>query len=59
VRAWPKGHGDKKVGANYGPAIRAQPEAAQLGYNQILWLFGKNDLITEAGTMNVFIFFIC
>jgi len=58
VRAWPKGSGDKKIGSNYGPVIRAQMEATKTGYSQILWLFEKNheNYVTEVGTMNQFFF---
>ena len=47
VRAWPGGTGDSKVGGNYAPGIRPQIEVAKDGYQQILWLFGKNDNVTE------------
>ena len=56
VRAWPGGTGDSKVGGNYAPGIRPQIEVAKDGYQQILWLFGKTDQITEVGTMNFFAF---
>jgi len=60
VRAWPRGTGASKLGANYAPTVRAQQEAALQGYSQIMWLFpnaGDNeDYITEVGTMNQFIF---
>jgi branched-chain amino acid aminotransferase len=55
VRAWPGGVGDKKLGANYAPCIVPQQEAASRGFQQNLWLFGKEDYITEVGTMNLFI----
>ena len=55
VRAWPGGVGDKKIGANYSPCIVPQLEAASRGFQQNLWLFGEEDYITEAGTMNIFI----
>jgi branched-chain amino acid aminotransferase len=54
VRAWPGGTGDCKIGANYAPGIRPQVEVANDGYQQIMWLFGEKDHITEVGTMNVF-----
>lgn len=28
------------------------------GYNQVLWLFGEEQEITEVGTMNLFVFWI-
>ena len=55
VRAWPGGTGDAKIGANYGPCILPQMEAASRGYQQNLWLFGDDHKLTEVGTMNMFI----
>ena len=55
VRAWPGGFGFAKVGANYGPSLIAQGEARDRGYDQILWLFGKECLVTEAGASNFFV----
>jgi len=42
------------AGANYAPAIEPAVEAAKLGYQQVLWVFGDNSQITEAGMMNFF-----
>ncbi|KAJ3021293.1 branched-chain-amino-acid aminotransferase [Thoreauomyces humboldtii] len=56
VRAWPGGTGDAKVGGNYAPGIRPQIEVSKQGYQQNLWLFGKEEFITEVGTMNFFMF---
>lgn len=55
VRAWPGGVGDKKLGANYAPCIVPQLEAAKRGFHQNLWLFGKEEYVTEVGTMNMFV----
>ncbi|XP_047121507.1 branched-chain-amino-acid aminotransferase, cytosolic isoform X1 [Schistocerca piceifrons] len=55
TRAWPGGVGDKKVGSNYGPTLQVQAEAASRGMQQVLWLYGEEDYVTEVGTMNVFI----
>lgn len=55
VRAWPGGFGYAKVGANYGPSLVAQGEARALGYHQILWLFGDECFVTEAGASNLFV----
>lgn len=52
VRAWPGGTGAYKLGANYAPAFESQKEAASRGYNQNLWMIGKNQQICEAGIMN-------
>ncbi|RAR14763.1 branched-chain-amino-acid aminotransferase [Stemphylium lycopersici] len=54
-RAWPGGFGYAKVGANYGPSLVAQGEARKKGYHQILWLFGEDCTITEAGASNFFV----
>ncbi|KAK4055523.1 branched-chain-amino-acid transaminase bat2 [Microbotryomycetes sp. JL201] len=55
VRAWPGGCGTYKFGANYAPTVQVQQQAAALGYNQILWLFGPEHEITEVGMMNCFV----
>jgi branched-chain amino acid aminotransferase len=56
VRAWPGGTGDCKVGGNYAPTIAPQEDAAQRGFNQVLWLFGEEQEVTEVGTMNLFFY---
>jgi branched-chain amino acid aminotransferase len=58
VRAWPGGTGDSKLGANYAPGILPQIDVAKLGYQQILWMFGKEDYATEVGTMNFFCYWV-
>ena len=55
IRAWPGGFGYAKVGANYGPSLVAQQEAKARGFNQILWLFGPDSEVTEAGASNFFV----
>jgi branched-chain amino acid aminotransferase len=55
VRAWPGGFGYAKVGANYGPSLVAHAEARARGYDQVLWLFGKDCEVTEAGASNFFV----
>jgi branched-chain amino acid aminotransferase len=55
VRAWPGGTGDSKLGSNYGPTIYVQKKAAAEGFQQVLWLFGEDNLLTEAGTMNIMV----
>lgn len=55
IRAWPGGFGNAKVGANYGPSLLAQGEARARGYHQILWLFGEECFVTEAGGSNFFV----
>lgn len=58
VRAWPGGVGDRKVGSNYGPTIQIQKEATAQGVNQVLWLYGQDQQVTEAGTMNMFMLMV-
>ncbi|KAF9874229.1 branched-chain amino acid aminotransferase [Colletotrichum karsti] len=55
VRAWVGGFGHTKVGANYGPTVLATKHASSLGYKQILWLYGENGEVTEAGGSNFFV----
>lgn len=55
VRAWPGGTGEFKIGANYGPTLFPQKLAIQKGFQQILWLIGADQQITEIGSMNCFI----
>jgi branched-chain amino acid aminotransferase len=55
IRAWPGGFGYAKIGANYGPSLVAQRETQTAGYDQTLWLFGKEGVITEAGGSNFFV----
>lgn len=55
IRAFPGGVGNFKVGSNYGPTIYVGIEAQKQGCQQVLWLFGEEEYLTEAGTMNMFI----
>ncbi|KAF2210109.1 hypothetical protein CERZMDRAFT_46048 [Cercospora zeae-maydis SCOH1-5] len=55
IRAWPGGFGYAKLGANYGPSLVAQGEARSRGFDQVLWLFGKECYVTEAGASNFFL----
>jgi len=55
IRAWPGGSGNKKVAANYGPALQAHNMAQKHGFDQVLWLYGQEGLVTEAGGTNVFV----
>lgn len=55
IRAWPGGFGYAKVGANYGPSLVAQGEARARGFDQVLWLFGAESYVTEAGASNFFV----
>ncbi|KAJ5320118.1 hypothetical protein PENANT_c025G10560 [Penicillium antarcticum] len=55
IRAWPGGFGYAKLGANYGPSLQAHGQAQAQGFDQILWLFGQDRQVTEAGASNFFI----
>lgn len=57
VRAWPGGVGNAKLGGNYGPTIAPATQAIKEGCEQILWLFGPDQQITEVGAMNIFFVF--
>lgn len=59
VRAWPGGFGSSKVGASYGPTLTALTQAQQFGCSQTLWLFGKEELVTEASLANFFVIWRC
>ncbi|XP_028388500.2 branched-chain-amino-acid aminotransferase, cytosolic isoform X1 [Phyllostomus discolor] len=58
VRAWKGGTGDCKMGGNYGSSLLAQYEALDNGCQQVLWLYGEDNQITEVGTMNLFLYWI-
>ncbi len=55
VRAVKGGMGFTKTGGNYAASLKAQEEAEDVGYTQVLWLDGvERKYIEEVGTMNVF-----
>lgn len=55
VRAVRGGTGSAKTGGNYAASLKAQSEAAEKGYVQVLWLDGvEKKYIEEVGAMNVF-----
>ncbi|XP_063045307.1 branched-chain-amino-acid aminotransferase, mitochondrial isoform X2 [Engraulis encrasicolus] len=56
VRAARGGVGAYKMGGNYGPTIAIQNVAVKQGCQQVLWLYGEEEEITEVGTMNLFIY---
>ncbi|XP_053977866.1 branched-chain-amino-acid aminotransferase, cytosolic [Hylaeus volcanicus] len=58
TRAWPGGCGNYKLGSNYGPTIYVQREAVEKGLQQVLWLYGEDNQVTEVGTMNIFMFYV-
>ena len=41
--------------SNYGPTIRTQIAAERKGHQQVLWLFGEEQQLTEVGKMNLFV----
>ncbi|KAE8146113.1 aminotransferase [Aspergillus avenaceus] len=55
IRAWPGGFGNAKLGANYGPSLVAHGKAQAVGFDQVLWLFGEDRQVTEAGASNFFV----
>lgn len=61
VRSWPGGTAGYKLGMNYPACFSPQQEAAKMGYQQVLWLFGDGNRdylgmrVTEAGSMNFFV----
>lgn len=55
TRAWPGGYGSSKIGGNYGPSFVSLGEAQSRGFDQVLWLFGDDGRITEAGASNFFV----
>jgi branched-chain amino acid aminotransferase len=55
VRAVKGGLGFVKTPGNYAASLKAQVEATQKGFTQVLWLDGvEKKYIEEVGTMNVF-----
>lgn len=55
VRAIPGGVGNAKTAGNYAASVRAQVEAQEKGYTQVLWLDAvERKYIEEVGTSNIF-----
>ncbi len=55
VRAVKGGLGFTKTPGNYAASLKAQEEAKEKGYTQVLWLDGvEKKYVEEVGTMNVF-----
>ena len=58
VRAVAGGVGFAKTSGNYAASLKAQKEAKDKGYTQVLWLDGvERKYVEEVGTMNVFFVF--
>jgi branched-chain amino acid aminotransferase len=55
VRAVPGGTGEAKTGGNYASSLKAALAAKKKGYDQVLWLDGREQrFIEEVGSMNMF-----
>lgn len=55
VRAVKGGTGHFKTGGNYAASLLAGEQAHQKGFDQVLWLDGKeNKYVEEVGSMNIF-----
>lgn len=55
VRAVPGGTGEAKTGGNYAASLKAGLEAKKKGFDQVLWLDGREQrYIEEVGAMNMF-----
>lgn len=58
VRAVPGGTGEAKTAGNYAASLLPSRLAKEKGYDQILWLDGKqHKYVQEVGTMNIFFVF--
>lgn len=56
VRAPRGGLGSVKASANYAASLHAAWQAKQRGYDQVLWLDGRDHaFVEEVGTMNLFV----
>jgi len=54
VRAAPGGMGEAKTAGNYAASLKAQVEAHDKGYTQVLWLDAvERRYVEEVGTMNI------
>lgn len=54
VRSAPGGTGEAKTGGNYAASLLAAREAAERGFDQVLWLDAvKRQYVEEVGSMNI------
>ncbi len=54
VRAVKGGTGEAKTGGNYSASLKAAAEAAKKGFDQVLWLDGReNKYVEEVGALNM------
>lgn len=56
VGAWLQSLSWRCLRRNYGPTIAVQSEASKRGCQQVLWLYGEDEEVTEVGTMNFFVY---
>jgi branched-chain amino acid aminotransferase len=55
TRASSGGTGEAKCAGNYAACLKAEQKAKSLGYDQVLWLDGKEKkFVEEVGSMNMF-----
>ena len=55
VRACKGGTGHHKVGGNYAASLLSGERAEKIGYDQVMWLDGKErKYVEEVGSMNIF-----
>ena len=55
VRSVNGGTGEAKIGGNYASSLKAQEEASEKGFSQVLWLDGaERKYVEEIGTSNAF-----
>lgn len=58
VRAAEGGTGEAKTGGNYAASLYAAKQAAENGYDQVLWLDAKEKrFVEEVGSMNMLFFY--
>jgi branched-chain amino acid aminotransferase len=54
VRVAPGGTGEAKTGGNYASSLKASQEAAEKGFDQVLWLDGvQRKYVEEVGSSNI------
>ncbi|KAJ3327727.1 branched-chain-amino-acid aminotransferase [Gonapodya sp. JEL0774] len=58
TRAFPGGTGENKVGINYAPGMMPQVLAEKEGFQQCLWIWGEERVVTEVGASNFFVFWV-
>lgn len=55
IRAAQGGVGEAKTAGNYAASLLASKQAKEMGFDQVLWLDGKEfKYVQEVGTMNIF-----